>query len=243
MWRVMAISFLAGMSTPVGGWIVLRFKHLATRTLALFLGLAAGVMVTVVITELMPASIRSGGRSLFLTGAASGWLFMWVVRMVLVRLMKQRAPAGANHTFLQMGWFIAIAIALHDIPEGLAIGAGNAVEEGLGLLIALAIALHNIPEGMSIAAPLRLGGVKRSTILVITAATGLVTPIGTAVSLWLFSVSSLFVALSLAFASGAMTFVVANDIFPEALQQSLLYTAVGMALGTGSMVAMAAMHP
>lgn len=242
MWHVMTISFLAGMSTPVGGWIVLHLKNLSTQLLALFLGIATGIMVTVILTDLMPASITAGGHDSFLRGAAIGWIFMWILSQALRRLMKGKGHTGSQGSFLQMGWFVAIAISLHDLPEGFAIGAGDAMHHQLGLLIALAIALHNIPEGMSIAAPLRLAGVPRWKVFWITVCIGLVTPLGTVFSLWLFAVSNTFIGLSLGIASGAMAFVVAEDIFPEAWNLDKAYTIFGTMTGAMTMVIVSIIH-
>ncbi len=238
MWQIGWVSLLAGMSTPLGAFVVLRFKRLSKGVLALFLGLAAGIMITVILTELMPTSIMTGGHQLFLEGAASGFVLMWIVRQITSRIVQHSTLHKEHAAFLQIGWFIALAIALHDLPEGLAIGAGDAVRPEIGLIIAMAIALHNIPEGMSIAAPLRLAGVKRRFVALITVLVGFVTPIGTVLSLWLFQVSTLFIALSLAFAAGAMMYVVARDILPESMTADRKNATVGTLVGAVAMTAM-----
>ncbi len=242
MWDILGISFLAGMSTPIGGWLVLQFRRLSMRVMTILLGMASGIMVTVVITELIPTSIRSGSHSLFLLGFAAGWLMMWALKKVVAMAMQKEQVAEEAKVYLKMGWFIAIAMAIHDLPEGLAIGAGNAVEQQVGLFIALAIALHNIPEGMSIAAPMRLGGMSKPRVFWVTFLIGFVTPLGTMLAAWLFTVAHSFIALSLAFASGAMAFVVARDIFPESWQLDKSATVVGVTLGSALMMAMALLH-
>jgi zinc transporter, ZIP family len=236
MGAILWISFLSGMSTPVGGWIVLLFRKLSQSLLAIVLGITTGIMVTVVLTELMPASIRSGSHAVFIGGFVGGWGFLFVLRKILSGLLQTGKLGGNQAKFLQMGWFIALAIALHDLPEGIAIGAGGAIHKSMGFIIAFAIALHNIPEGMSIALPLYLARVSKLKIMVITVLTGLVTPMGTALSLWLFQISPSFISISLAFASGAMLYVVARDILPEAIDASLVYAGVGTVFGSGVMV-------
>lgn len=242
MGKIIFISFLSGLATPLGGWLVLQFRRLSEKVLALFLGLAAGIMVTVVLTELMPTSIRSGSHEIFIIGAGSGWLFMWTLRRLFVSIMGHHGMHGEKAAFLQMGWFITLAIALHDLPEGFAIGAGDAVQQELGMVIALAIALHNIPEGMSIALPLRLAGVPGWKVLWITLLAGITTPLGTIISLWLFSVSKIYVSLSLAFAGGAMIYVVSRDILPEALNANKLLAGVGVMAGALVMIAVSGLH-
>ncbi|GAX89594.1 ZIP family metal transporter [Effusibacillus lacus] len=242
MWEIVGISFLTGLATPLGGWIVLRFRQLSPRLLALFLGLAAGIMITVVFSELMPNSIRSGSHEIFIVGMGGGWLFMLVLRWIFSAAMGHGNVHGDKAAYLQLGWFIALAIALHDLPEGFAIGAGDALNSNIGLIIALAIALHNIPEGMSIAIPLRLAGVSKGVVLWITILAGITTPMGTVLSLWLFSVSEFFISFSLAFAGGAMAYVVSRDILPEALQASVPSALFGMAGGGVVMLAVSELH-
>ena len=242
MWGVIGISFLAGMSTPLGGWLVLQIRRMSYRILTVLLGMAAGIMITVILSELIPASLSSGSHDLFLTGFVSGWLLMWGLKKIVGTFMKTRMVMGETGVYLKMGWFIAIAMAIHDLPEGLAIGAGNAIEHKIGLVIALAIALHNIPEGMSIAAPMRMGGVTRAKVLWVTFFTGLVTPLGTVAAIWLITVANAFIALSLAFASGAMAFVVAQDILPEAWHTDKFYAIAGAVSGSALMMAMTMLH-
>ena len=242
MWDILGISLLAGMSTPFGGWLVLQFRRLSTRMMTVLLGMASGIMVTVVVTELIPTSLRSGSHRLFLLGFSLGWLMMWGLKKAVSAAMQKDRMPEESKIYLKMGWFIAIAMAIHDLPEGLAIGAGNAVEQQVGWIIALAIALHNIPEGMSIAAPMRLGGMSKPRVFWVTFLIGFVTPLGTMVATWLFTVAHSFIALSLAFASGAMAFVVAQDIFPEAWQLDKVATIVGVTLGSSLMMAMTLLH-
>lgn len=231
MWEIIWISFLSGMATPVGGWMVLRFRRLSKNLLALFLGLAAGIMVTVVISELMPRSLQAGGQKQFWIGSIAGWLFMQILRAILQSIISNKWGKGDKAALLQMGWFITLAIALHDMPEGLAIGAGDAVQHEVGLIIALAIALHNIPEGMSIAVPLRMAGVNSWKVFWITFLAGLTTPLGTIIYLGLFTISPAFISGSLAFASGAMVYVVAQSILPEALQANKWVAMLGIGCG------------
>ena len=224
------------MSTPLGGWIVTAFPRLSSRWLSIILGMAAGIMLTVVITELMPSSVRTAGPRIFLVGVAIGWAFMVLTSYVVRRVSGDHDDGSAISHFRNMGWFITIAMALHDLPEGIAIGAGDAVHRELGAIIALAIAIHNIPEGMGIAAPLRLAGVSKSHILAITFFTGLVTPVGTFISLAFVHVSNQFLSLSLAFAAGAMLYVVAKNILPASLTENWGLTALGGGFGTGIML-------
>ena len=237
---LLTASLLSGLSTPLGAWIVVSARVLSDRFLAYVLALASGVMVTMVFTELAPTGIHMVGPLSFAAGAGSGAVALGLLRSGLGGLNHR--SAGDTRRLRFVGWFIALAMALHDIPEGMAIGAGDAVGHELGLVIALAIALHNIPEGMSIAAPLHMGGVRRRRILMATLFIGFVTPLGTLASVWLGRMGPTWSAFILALASGAMLYVVGRDTLPEALRAGRIPTAVGLLSGVILMLALASIH-
>lgn len=138
------------------------------------------------------------------------------------------------------GVVMACAIALHNIPEGMTIGASFAVSSdlmwGTGMIMAVLIGLHNIPEGMAVAVPLISGGTGRVRAMLLTAACGLPTVLGAWLGFWLGDIGPLGLTLSLGFASGAMLYVVFGEIMPESY---LIYRSklpafavmVGLALG------------
>ena len=128
-----------------------------------------------------------------------------------------------NHLFTA-GVVMAAAIALHNLPEGMVIGASFAssaasanVFSGSGLLMAIIIGLHNIPEGMAVVVPLVSGGMKKGSAVLITAASGAPTIIGALLGYWIGVVGPLGLCLSLSFASGAMLYVVLGELLPEAI--------------------------
>lgn len=118
------------------------------------------------------------------------------------------------------GIVMACAIALHNIPEGMTIGASFAVSDdlllGSGMIMAVLIGLHNIPEGMAVSVPLISGGMDKVRAVALTAACGLPTLLGAWLGLWLGDIGPLGLSLSLGFASGAMAYVVYGEILPEA---------------------------
>ncbi len=138
------------------------------------------------------------------------------------------------------GIVMACAIALHNIPEGMTIGASFAVSDdlmwGTGMIMAVLIGLHNIPEGMAVAVPLISGGTGRVKATLLTAACGLPTVLGAWLGFWLGDIGPLGLTMSLGFASGAMLYVVFGEIMPESY---LIYRSklpafavmVGLALG------------
>lgn len=236
MAAVLLMSLLSGLVTTVGGFVVLRIGKLTRHGLAFFLSLAAGIMLTVVVTDLIPAAHRHGGQDAVLWGAVFGFFFMMAMRFVVGAMLRQSPMAtGAQFHFLRLGWFITVVMALHDLPEGLAISAGDAIEVKLGVMLAVAIGLHNLPEGMSIAVPLRMAGVPGKKILAIITMAGLFTPLGTLIGLFMFQVTPGLIGMSMAFAAGAMGYVVARDLWPEAWTSSKLVTVGGTTLGSALM--------
>lgn len=119
------------------------------------------------------------------------------------------------------GLVMAFAIALHNFPEGMVIGASYASDEATGgvggLVMAVVIGLHNIPEGMAVSVPLVAGGMKKTKATLLTAVTGAPTILGAMLGYFLGTLSPVMLALSLSFASGAMLYVVFGELLPEAI--------------------------
>lgn len=120
------------------------------------------------------------------------------------------------------GIVMACTIALHNIPEGIVIGASYAADSsisisGAGFLIAVVIGLHNIPEGMAVVVPLLAGGMKKTKAILITAASGAPTIIGALLGYSLGLISPIMLSLALSFAGGAMLYVVFGELLPESI--------------------------
>jgi ZIP family zinc transporter len=150
-------------------------------------------------------------------------------------------PSSRSQLFVA-GVVMACAIALHNIPEGMVIGASYAgspekgLYSGAGMIMAVIIGLHNIPEGMAVAVPLISGGTPRGRAALITAASGAPTVLGAIAGYCLGTLSPLWLSLSLAFASGAMLYVVFGELLPEAIlmwrsKLPAFATVVGVLLG------------
>ena len=135
---------------------------------------------------------------------------------------------------------MASAIALHNLPEGMTIGASfanqNGVMEGSALMLAILIGLHDIPEGMAIAVPLINGGLKRRFAILITALTGAPTVLGALIGYYIGDMGPLGLALSLCFASGAMLYVIFGELLPQSIlmyksKLPAFFVILGMLLG------------
>ena len=151
--------------------------------------------------------------------------------------LKEHAP---KRELWVAGVVIACAIALHNIPEGMSIGASYNIDtEGgvsMALILAVLIGLHNIPEGMAVSVPLVAGGMKRIKAALITAASGAPVVLGAWLGYWIGDIGAIGLAASLGFASGAMLYVVFGEIIPQAVlmyrsKVPAFFVIIGMLIG------------
>ncbi|MCG8402429.1 MAG: ZIP family metal transporter [Firmicutes bacterium] len=228
MINILLQALVAGLGTCLGAVLVVLFGRMGDGTLALLLGFASGVMGAVVLMELLPASLQHGGPVVCLLGFTGGFLLV----KAMERIMQTLIPGGNwQRLYLRMGYLIALGIALHDLPEGIAIAAGYSSSPVLGPALALAIGLHNIPEGMATAAPLRAGGMSGRRVIAINALVSLVTPLGTLLGLFILYASPGFNALLLALAAGAMVYIVTGKLIPASLASHRFLALAGMTAG------------
>lgn len=219
-------SFFAGISTSLGVLLVILMGKPSKNILALLLGFAGGVMIAISVFELMPEAVHAGNLGTTIIGLILGAGMMFGLDEIIPHshlsgkdeLVVENAEKLENmeDSMLKTGYLILLGIALHNLPEGLAIGAGIQSNPQLGAFIAVAIAVHNIPEGVAMAGPLKAGGLKNNRIFLFTLLAGLMTPLGAAFGLLFFSISPIFIGGSLAFAAGAMIYIVNDELVPQA---------------------------
>lgn len=242
---------IAGVfGTGLGGLVGAMLQKDSNRTVSLLLSFAAGVMLSVVCFDLVVEAIGTDTNIFIVIGAiAFGVLVTYFLNYIIDRKTEpeiahidENHPKTADHlnelihsdhlehhysindnkiSLFVAGVVMACAIALHNIPEGMTIGASYASEAGtLGkssIVLAVLIGLHNIPEGMAVSVPLISGGMKKVKAVLITAATGIPTMLGALLGYWLGEIGPLGLTLSLGFASGAMLYVVFGEILPQSI--------------------------
>ncbi len=229
MEQAVFISLLSGLATGIGALIVLWFGSPTNRLLGYYLGISAGMMGMVVLVDLIPSSLEYGTPFHTIIGLVLGISLMAVFDWLMKHLPYLRA--GAKGYYRQMGYFMTLAIALHNLPEGLAIGAGFDAKEELGIRVAIIIALHNIPEGLGVASTLYLGKLQGWIVLLLAFGTGLMIPVGTIISFLMDGMIPYWISIGLSLASGAMTYLVIKDIGPESLRLHSLLGKAGMLTG------------
>lgn len=243
MGQALLVSTAAGLATGIGALIVLIIGKPSRGMLSLMLGFAAGVMLSIAGFDLIPEAVAAGGRPLAVVGFLLGAGFMMSLDLIIPHIhmgsgsnekrgsSKPVSEADGDASMLKMGWFIYFGLALHNLPEGLAIGAGYGASQGLGTAIALSLALHNIPEGMASAAPLYMGGMGKLKLFLLTTLAGLLTPVGTLIGQLLFQISPKFICIALAFAAGSMVYIVSDELIPESHSFHCHWANIGLLAG------------
>ena len=239
---VLWYSILAGLATCLGGILAVVIQKPGGRFLAATLGCAAGIMLAVALFDLIPSAWLYGTLLKFAIGLIMGIFLLKMLDLTLSKATMGVSRERDRRYLLNLGYLVAIGIALHDLPEGMAIAVGYEAANKLNIVIALAIGLHNIPEGMAIGIPLKMGGMKGRVILLITALASIFTPLGTLIGLILVSFSQNFISILLAAAAGAMLYIVFKDIWPEAKRRHPNFARLGMALGVFIMILVKIIH-
>jgi len=214
-------SFFAGSSTAIGAVLLIIFGKPNKKMMALLLGFAAGIMLAVSVFELIPVAYEFSNSILVVSmGFILGCGMMYLIDVFLPHAHMSTSDnlvvENDDNIVLRLGYLIFFGIAIHNVPEGIAIGAGLEASPELGITLALAIGLHNIPEGVAVAGPLKAGGLSNIKVVLFTLGAGLMTVVGTAIGLVAFGISPVLVGGSLAFAAGAMIYIVNDELIPQA---------------------------
>lgn len=232
IFNIFVISLLAGLATGLGGLIAIIRKP-GKKLFGFLMGFTAGVMITLSFHELVNEAWQLSGYLITTIGFALGALFMFLIDFFIPHIHFSEKEANfLDPRLLKTGILVAIGISIHNIPEGIAVGAGYMHLPKFGLFIALAIALHNIPEGIATALPLCKGGLCKWKSFRIALYSGLVEPFGALIAcLFLVNFKELIPA-SLAFAGGVMVFITLDEIIPTARKYGHQhFTAFGIILG------------
>jgi len=213
--RVSVIGFLSGLiGTGSGGLAAFFMDKKGNRFMSFVLEFSAGLMMAVVCFDLLPEAFELGGLKFGVLGIILGATVIIYLEDVFNRFHSQKA-LGSCTGLLRAGILMGMGIALHNLPEGIAIGSGFGASIRLGLGLAFAIAVHDIPEGLAMALPMKAGGMKSCRVLVYTILAGIPTGVGAFIGALLGEISDSIISLCLGFAGGAMLYIVCGDIIPE----------------------------
>ena len=248
---LIAVTAIAGVGgTGLGGLVGAMLQKDSAKTVSLLLSFAGGVMLSVVCFDLITEAIATNvGITMVIAAVAIGVIITYFLNYLIDKNTNPEVPhIDENHpktadnldelihsdhykhhyarhddsfALFIAGMVMACAIALHNIPEGMTIGASYASNHGVmgnsALMLAVLIGLHNIPEGMAVSVPLISGGMDKGKAVLMTAMSGVPTIIGALLGFLIGEIGAIGLALSLGFASGAMLYVVFGEIFPQSI--------------------------
>ncbi|MHC1683949.1 MAG: ZIP family metal transporter [Clostridiaceae bacterium] len=231
-------SMIAGLATGVGSIPIFFTRKVTRRLLDALLGIAAGVMLAATSFSLIVPAIEKGGggvqgATITLIGILCGGFFIDLIdryfpdtnlltnavneSKVNEKSLKRTFPLGINiNPRMRKTWLFIIAITIHNFPEGLAVGVGFGDGDiANGISLAIGIGLQNLPEGLAVALPLVREKYSASKAFLVALATGLVEPIGGLLGVGLVQIARPILPFAMAFAAGAMLFVISHEIIPE----------------------------
>ena len=218
---VLLTALGVGGATVIGALVGFLFKNISHKFSDIVLSFAAGVMLAAAVLGLVLPSIEYGGKYgiiVTIAGIFVGAISLNLIDKLVPHLHKLAGDDIESHRSSELSKVLLFvtAIAIHNLPEGIAagvgFGAGNTAD---ALIIAGGIALQNIPEGMVIIGPMLAAGVKPKRTFVIAALTGVVEVIGTLIGYFAVSVSAVILPFALAFAGGTMLYVISDEMIPE----------------------------
>lgn len=217
IWKTTLLGLFFGtFGTTLGGIIGIILKKKSNKFLSFILALASGLMMAVICFDLIPEALSISGIIPVLMGIIVG-----IIAMIFCDLLVEKKFNGNNrfdgekNNLLKTGIIVSIGLAIHNFPEGLAIGSGFEASMKLGLSLALAICLHDIPEGISMAVPMKNGGMKMSRVILYVVLSGVTTGIGAFFGAIVGSISEEIISICLSFAAGAMLYIVSGELVPE----------------------------
>lgn len=207
--------FFGTFGTTLGGLIGILLKKNSNLFLSFILSLASGLMTAIVCFELIPEALDISNIFNVFLGIIFGVILMIICDMIVEKNFSKTNNLRNSNSLLKTGIIVSIGLAIHNFPEGLAIGSGFEASLSLGYSLAIAIALHDIPEGISMAVPMKNGGIKPSKVIFYVILSGITTGVGAFFGALIGSISLNIISSCLAFAAGAMLYIVSGELIPE----------------------------
>ena len=218
---VLLTALGVGGATLIGAIIGFLFKKISHKFSDIVLSFAAGVMLAASVLGLVLPSLEHGGKYgilITIAGIFVGAICLDLVDKLVPHLHKMAEPDIEPHKSVNINkvFLFVTAIAIHNLPEGIAAGVGfGSGDTTQALIIAGGIALQNIPEGMVIIGPMLAAGVSRRKTLAIASLTGIIEVVGTFIGYFAISIASVILPFALAFAAGTMLYVISDEMIPE----------------------------
>lgn len=249
MTLVLLTALGVGGATVIGAIIGFIFKNITHKFSDVVLSFAAGIMLAAAVFGLIEPSFVHGeakfglGLGLLVTvaGIFVGALCLNLTDKLVPHLHRLAGADIESHNNKELSKILlfVLAIAIHNLPEGIAAGVGFGSDNtGEALVIAGGIALQNIPEGMIIIGPMLAAGISKKRTLICAIGTGLVEVIGTLIGYFAVSVASVILPFALAFAGGTMLYIISDEMIPETHHDGSRATTYSLLIGFVFMMAM-----
>ena len=212
--------FFGTIGTTIGGIIGCSLKSQSNKFLSFILSFAAGLMMAVICFDLIPEALGLIQITEVIIGIVLGIIVMIFCDLIVDKIFSKKPILNQNtnkvsNNLLKTGIIVSIGLAIHNIPEGLAIGSGFEASLKLGFSLAIAICFHDIPEGISMALPMKNGGMKAYKIMFYVILSGIATGVGALIGSIVGKISEQIIAIALSFAAGAMLYIVSGELIPE----------------------------
>ena len=225
--------FFGTFGTTIGGILGVVIKKNSNEFLSFILSFASGLMMAIICFDLIPEALGISNIISIVIGVIIGLVMMIFCDIIVDKKFNtSKKFKGESNNLLKTGIIVSLGLAIHNFPEGLAIGSGLEASIKLGISLAIAICLHDIPEGISMAIPMKNGGMKASKVIFYVILSGITTGIGAFFGAIIGQISEEVISICLSFAAGAMLYIVSGELIPES---NKLYsgktTAIGNMLG------------
>uniref|UniRef100_A0A7C4BC46 ZIP family metal transporter n=1 Tax=Ignisphaera aggregans TaxID=334771 RepID=A0A7C4BC46_9CREN len=217
----LAYGFFIAGATSLGSVASLALRRASFKWLDFGLGFAAGIMIVTSFLSLIVPTISEG---LYVDMGIGIGLGMAVIVLLDALLPHEHTVLGyegpaALRARVRKSWLVALAIVIHNFPEGLAVGVATAFSPATGLSTALAIGVQDAPEGFAVSMPLVLAERKRLKALLVGVLSGLTETVMCVAGALLFSIARALLGIGMGFAAGAMIYVAVEEILPEVLHE------------------------
>jgi len=224
-------SLVAGLATGLGSLPAAFLTRASDRLMDGLLGFAGGVMLSVTTFGLLLPAFDKGGAGEAVLGLALGAGFLAVIDRSVPHFHFLEGPEGPRLS-LQRTWLIVLALTIHNFPEGLAVGVTFGRNDiDAGIILAIGIGIQNMPEGLAVSLPLVREGYKSGKAIGYATLTGLVEPLAALLGVSLVLVFGRLLPVGLAFAAGAMIYVLLDEIVPESYRRGHVHAATLGILG------------